>query len=124
MIPEDEVDLEALIEEAVFQILTEEHIDDIFKNAECLGLERPYEIADYGYNDSYRGWYDNEGCGFINFCRWVGNSGSGGDPKLGTSSGSSFWACTKSVGGYEEYVEMESFDALKYGDEPSASDLF
>jgi len=38
--------------------------------------------ADAGYPDAYRGWYDVQGCGRCNdYCRWVGNAGSGGDPR-------------------------------------------
>ena len=39
------------------------------------------DTRDDGYGDSYRGWYDASGCGICqDYCRWVGNSGSGGDP--------------------------------------------
>lgn len=49
-----------------------------------------------GYADSYRGWYDVQGCGKCNdYCRWVGNTGSGGDPatKLSVGSKGSYWSC-------------------------------
>ena len=47
--------------------------------------------ADVGYSDSYRGWYDVQGCGNCNdYCRWVGNSGSGGNPLQKTVHGSSW----------------------------------
>jgi len=51
-----------------------------------------------GYGDSYRGWYDLHGCGRANsYCRWEGNSGSGGDPRNHDANdgkmGSSRWTC-------------------------------
>ena len=47
-----------------------------------------------GYLDNYRGWYDTRNCGACNdYCRWVGNSGPGGDPSVRTRYRSSFWAC-------------------------------
>jgi len=50
--------------------------------------------SDAGYGDNYRGWYDVQGCGKCNdYCRWVGKSGSGGDPSARTSFGSSYWSC-------------------------------
>ena len=55
--------------------------------------------GDAGYADNYRGWYDASGCGICqDYCRWVGNSGSGGDPSVRTSSGDSFWSCRKAGG--------------------------
>ena len=55
--------------------------------------------GDAGYTDNYRGWYDASGCGICqDYCRWVGNSGSGGDPSTRTSSGDSFWSCRKAGG--------------------------
>jgi len=58
---------------------------------------------DDGYNDNYRGWYDVSGCGTCNdYCRWVGNSGSGGDPSLKTSHKKSYWSCRK-AGTFETY---------------------
>jgi hypothetical protein len=52
-----------------------------------------------GYSDSYRGWYDASGCGICqDYCRWVGNSGSGGNPVSKTSHGDSFWSCRKAGG--------------------------
>lgn len=47
-----------------------------------------------GYPDSYRGWFDVTGCGTCNdYCRWVGDSGSGGNPKSRLIHGRSFWSC-------------------------------
>lgn len=55
--------------------------------------------GDAGYTDKYRGWYDASGCGICqDYCRWVGNSGSGGDPSVKTSHGDSFWSCRKAGG--------------------------
>ena len=55
--------------------------------------------GDQGYADTYRGWYDASGCGICqDYCRWVGDSGSGGDPSVRTSSGDSFWSCRKAGG--------------------------
>ena len=55
--------------------------------------------GDEGYADTYRGWYDASGCGICqDYCRWVGDSGSGGDPSVRTSSGDSFWSCRKAGG--------------------------
>ena len=52
------------------------------------------DLIDAGYPDSFRGWYDFSGCGTCNdYCRWVGNSGSGGDPSVRQTYGSSFWSC-------------------------------
>jgi len=56
--------------------------------------------ADAGYNDDYRGWYDVQGCGECNdYCRWVGNTGSLGDPSANFHLGQdgagnpSWWSC-------------------------------
>merc|ERR1712190_317614 len=50
--------------------------------------------ADAGYIDSYRGWYDVQGCGqCLDYCRWVGNSGPGGDPSNKLDHGASWWSC-------------------------------
>ena len=67
----------------------------------CSGLcDLPFTIRDAGYNDMYRGWYDTRACGSCNdYCRWVGNSGSGGNPAKQTSHdnglgrGRSRWVC-------------------------------
>ena len=54
---------------------------------------------DAGYYDKYRGWYDVQGCGkCYDYCRWVGNSGSGGNPKNKTikkikGKSKSWWSC-------------------------------
>ena len=55
--------------------------------------------ADAGYVDAYRGWYDASGCGICqDYCRWVGNSGPGGDPSKKTTHGSSWWSCRAAKG--------------------------
>ncbi|MDB4349653.1 M14-type cytosolic carboxypeptidase [Omnitrophica bacterium] len=54
---------------------------------------------DAGYYDKYRGWYDVQGCGkCYDYCRWVGNSGPGGNPKHKTikkmkGKSKSWWSC-------------------------------
>ena len=54
---------------------------------------------DAGYYDKYRGWYDVQGCGkCYDYCRWVGNSGPGGNPKNKTikkmkGKSKSWWSC-------------------------------
>ena len=51
-------------------------------------------FTDWGVSDPFRGWYDVSGCGVCNdYCRWVGNSGSGGDPRHRQVFSSSFWSC-------------------------------
>jgi len=51
--------------------------------------------VDAGFEDVYRGWYDVSGCGKCNdYCRWVGGSGTGGDPsKELLAHGTSYWSC-------------------------------
>jgi len=57
--------------------------------------------ADPGYTDAYRGWYDVQGCGECNdYCRWVGDTGSLGDPSVGFGlkqnaevGNPSWWSC-------------------------------
>jgi len=54
----------------------------------------PISNDDAGYLDMYRGWYDVSRCGKCNdYCRWVGESGSGGDPRVSLVHGLSFWSC-------------------------------
>merc|ERR1711912_116517 len=107
---------------------------DIFKGTEVYfrgypyGKASPYSVAmadapveddegvcqppstnsqDAGYSDSYRGWYSVSGDGCCNdYCRWVGNSGAGGDPAAsvmtGTGPNDSFWSC-RLDGGYPSF---------------------
>jgi len=58
--------------------------------------------SDAGYTDNYRGWYDVQGCGHcLDYCRWTGHMGSGGNPASKTvhkhwcpyASTSSHWSC-------------------------------
>ncbi|CAE7393856.1 unnamed protein product [Symbiodinium natans] len=50
--------------------------------------------GDEGYPDNFKGWYDVQGCGECHdYCRWVGGSGSGGDPKEKLTHEASFWSC-------------------------------
>jgi hypothetical protein len=52
--------------------------------------------TDFGFADPYRGWYDAYNCGEKNnYCRWVGDNGTGGDPQQKTTHGSSRWSCTR-----------------------------
>ena len=69
-----------------------------------------FDVIDQGYVDDYRGWYDIRECGTCNdYCRWVGNSGSGGDPSKRTVHGSSFWACHRPGNVYFDYKNKGSF---------------
>jgi len=57
-------------------------------------MEPQAELEDTGFTDAYQGWYDVQGCGVCNdYCRWVGRSGSGGDPKNRLAKGDSWWSC-------------------------------
>merc|ERR1711966_414425 len=74
--------------------------------------------ADIGYADAYRGWYDVQGCGQCNdYCRWVGNTGSGGNPatKLHVPGGSnpSWWSC-RLAGGSSNYSPRNHFSSFPY----------
>ena len=66
----------------------------------CMAI--PAGDTDAGYADSFRGWYDVQGCGECNdYCRWVGNCGSGGDPAVKVvhactfqdAPATSIWSC-------------------------------
>jgi len=72
--------------------------------------------ADAGYGDSFRGWYDVQGCGKCNdYCRWVGNSGSGGYPGAKLQHGSSWWSCrlAGSSAAYSSKTHFNSWSAAK-----------
>jgi len=74
---------------------------------------------DAGYSDSYRGWYSVSGDGCCNdYCRWVGNSGAGGDPAAsvmtGTGPNDSFWSC-RLAGGSEPYSTDPRASPTVYG---------
>ena len=52
---------------------------------------------DIGYKDKYRGWYDVQNCGFpADYCRWVGDSGTGGDPNKTLKLSKGWWSCALS----------------------------
>ncbi|CAB9511428.1 expressed unknown protein [Seminavis robusta] len=58
--------------------------------------------------DPYAGWFslNNDGC-CQDFCRWVGGSGSGGDPSLGIKHRESYWSCRPA--GYSACTYFEGF---------------
>ena len=64
----------------------------------CKKINKSKKI-DAGYYDKYRGWYDVQNCGkCFDYCRWVGDSGSGGNPKKRTvkklkGKNKSWWSC-------------------------------
>lgn len=61
---------------------------------DCSLTSRP-TVSDFGYEDQWAGWYDVQDCGECNdYCRWTGQSGSGGDPSLKVVFNDSFWSCT------------------------------
>ena len=60
------------------------------KPSQCR--RRPRRVRDQGHQDSYRGHYQINGCCY--YCRWVGASGSGGDPKRRVRYGRSWWSCS------------------------------
>ncbi len=68
------------------------------KKIKCKNNNKSKRL-DAGYYDKYRGWYDVQECGRCNdYCRWVGNSGSGGNPAKRTrkkkkGKGKSWWSC-------------------------------
>ncbi|CAJ1442139.1 unnamed protein product [Effrenium voratum] len=62
--------------------------------AGCLPSTTFSGWGDAGYPDNFRGWYDVQGCGKCHdYCRWVGASGSGGDPKEKLTHQQSYWSC-------------------------------
>ncbi|CAB9525347.1 expressed unknown protein [Seminavis robusta] len=60
------------------------------------------------HQELYAGWYslNNDGC-CQDFCRWVGSSGSGGDPSMGTKHKKSYWSCRPA--GYTACTYFEGF---------------
>lgn len=75
--------------------------------------EASFDIIDEGYHDDYRGWYDPLGCGICNqYCRWVGNSNSGGDPANKLRSQSSFWSCQ--TGSSRQSEVWTQYDAIGF----------
>ena len=66
---------------------------------------------DLGWYDSYRGWYDTSNCGScLDYCRWVGESGSGGDPTQRLTFEKSNWMC---VGQTNQYEKPQTWNARK-----------
>jgi len=77
------------------------------RKQDCQPFYRP--MLDPGYADSFRGWYDVQGCGTCNdYCRWVGGSGSGGDPAVRTVHDRSFWSC-RLAGGTSHYTARGAY---------------
>ena len=78
---------------------------------------------DQGYDDGYRGWYDVQGCGQCNdYCRWVGNSGSGGDPTKSVRRKTSWWSCRK-AGTDQTYTNFDMKNDARYYGREWKSDL-
>ena len=86
---------------------TENRGSDVYPSPATFTYDIPLEVqcpvststGDAGYADAYRGWYDASGCRICqDYCRWVGNSGSGGDPSIKTQHGSSWWSCRAAKG--------------------------
>ena len=74
-----------------------------------------------GYPDEYRGWYDIQGCGQCNdYCRWVGGSGSGGNPNDSVRFGSSWWSC-RQAGTSSLYSNFDTPDDDNYQGEWSST---
>jgi hypothetical protein len=70
--------------------------------------------ADAGYGDNDRGWYDVQGCGkCLDYCRWVGNSGSGGSPHTKLTHGSSWWSC-RLAGDSSAYSSKSHFSSWSH----------
>jgi hypothetical protein len=65
---------------------------------------------DPGYFDRYRGWFDVQGCGKCNdFCRWVGKSGAGGNPRCQQDYDDSWWSC-RMAGTNQTYTKRGNFN--------------
>lgn len=68
------------------------------KIPKCI-LKNKSTRYDPGYRDKWRGWYDVQKCGKCHdYCRWVGDSGPGGDPSKRTTKKirgkrKSWWSC-------------------------------
>ena len=78
---------------------------------------------DQGYDDGYRGWYDVQDCGQCNdYCRWVGNDGSGGDPTKSVRRKTSWWSCRK-AGTDQTYTNFDMKNDARYYGREWKSDL-
>ena len=89
------------IEQNVVQVSATSSIVETVAQTPASSSQCPIspDSGDDGYVDSYRGWSDASGCGICqDYCRWVGNSGSGGDPSLKTTYEYSYWSCRKAGG--------------------------
>jgi len=77
-------------------------------------MRRSFSEHDDGYVDHFRGWYDVQGCGTCNdYCRWVGKTGSGGDPSVQVEKGKSWWSC-RLAGTDDHYTPLGYFQAFNY----------
>lgn len=79
-----------------------------------------------GYEDQFRGFYDTKGTGVCSdFCRWVGNSGSGGLP-LVTVKQSSWWSCISVKGTCQDTPPgyFKGFSFAKCGKAPRGLPAF
>ena len=69
----------------------------------CCPLDYFEGPIDTGVLDEWGGWYDVSGCGTCNaYCRWIGVTGSGGDPSINTYFLASIWACHTPTSQYTE----------------------
>lgn len=68
------------------------------RKRKCVKKNKSKRI-DPGYVDKWRGWYDVQKCGrCYDYCRWVGDSGRGGNPRKRTQKKKkgkkrSWWSC-------------------------------
>lgn len=73
------------------------------------------KTGDAGYPDAYRGWYDVQGCGHcLDYCRWVGSGGSGGDPTKQLSNGKGGWWSCRLAGTDVTYTGKSDFLSWPY----------
>ena len=85
------------------------------------------QVRDLGYPDKYRGYYMINGC--CRYCRWVGPSGSGGNPNRRVENGrGSWWSCNISheyssapTSGYFDYPKCSKSIMLTMAQEPKSS---
>lgn len=74
------------------------HFGSVFSTEGCCQriscLPPSSSNEERGFNDDYRGWYDVQRCGRCNdYCRWVGTSGSAGNPSGILEYKDSWWSC-------------------------------
>lgn len=71
-------------------------------------------VEDLGWNDDFGGWYDVQGCGRCHdYCRWVGESGSGGDPTEQLEHEASWWSC-RLAGSVQTYTDRGLFSSWAF----------